>query len=215
MGKMYGQGEGSIAIEDFALPRGLVILEAGQQMNKYAKAALLSLMAWQIYADAVARRDESLAGVEHPRMMLFLEEGNKIVTGVSSKQNDGPPIQSEIWPNMFRDSRRYNIDLGIALQSPAEMPDGILSSCANLAAGQQKGIADTEVLMAATGRSSKGFHDVKYRKWFGRAPIAQFALRLGRSKNVADLEPMCYRPLMIQTHEPSSAELRQMYQEYQ
>jgi hypothetical protein len=182
-------------------------------MNQYAKAALLSLMAWHIYSDAVARREESLAGVEHARMMLVLEEGNKIVTGVEASQGDGPPIQSEIWPSVFRDARKYHIDLGIILQSPAEMPPGVLSSCNNLAVGQLKSPGDVEVVMSAMARSSKGFQDIDFRRWIGRAAQAKFMLKLGLEQDERELEPMCYQPLMIAAHEPSSVELRQRYRQ--
>lgn len=212
MGQMYGQGGDTVAIEDFAHPNGLVILEGGAQLNEYAKAALLSLMAWHIYTDSVARRTEALAGADYAPMFVLLEEGNKIVSGVDSgSSDDGPDIQSDIFPRMFRDAGKYNIYLGIIAQSPSVLPPGIISSCNNLAAGQLKNSEDVETVMAAIGRSPTGFVDTHYSRFIQRMQQAQFILKLGLSMDVSEIEPVLYQPLLIDVEEPSNAEIAERY----
>ena len=211
MAQMYGRGEGSLAIEDLALPYGLCILEGGARMSQYAKAALLSLMTWHLYTDAVARREEGLEGVEHAPMLLLLEEGNKIVTGVQVGQADGPRIQSDIIPSMFRDAGKYNIFLGIIFQSPSESPPGILSSCNNIAVGQLKSGEDVKTVMSSLARSPVGFVDTNYARFINRMQRGQFVLKLGLAWDVAKTEPLLYRPLMVEAHEPGRHEIRELF----
>lgn len=214
MAQMYGRGEGSLAIEDLALPYGLCILEGGAQMSQYAKAALLTLMSWHLYTDAVQRREEGLDGAKHAPMLLVLEEGNKIVAGVESggkAQDEGPPVQSDIIPAMFRDAGKYQIYLAIIAQSPAVLSDGIISSCNCIAAGQLKNADDVKTLMQALARSPVGFVDTHYARFISRMPRGMFVLKLGLADDIAQLEPLLFRPLMVEAKEPGIAEVRQMF----
>ncbi|HUW11755.1 MAG TPA: ATP-binding protein, partial [Anaerolineae bacterium] len=52
MARMYGRGEGCIAIEDLSLPWGITILEGGRLSDEYAKAVILGLITWHLYTDA-------------------------------------------------------------------------------------------------------------------------------------------------------------------
>lgn len=208
MGSMYGAGEGSVAIEDLALPHGLCVLEGGARMSEYAKAALLSLMSWHLYTDAVARREEGLEGVKHAPMVLMLEEGNKIISGVQSGASEGQRVQSDIIPAMFRDAGKYLIFLSIIVQSPSELPPGIISSCNNIAVGQLKNGKDVQEVMSSLGRSPVGFVDTHYARYINRMPQGQFILKLGLSMNVADTEPLLFRPLMVRAKEPDREQLR-------
>jgi hypothetical protein len=208
MGRMYGAGEGSVAIEDLALPHGLCVLEGGARMSEYAKAALLSLMSWHLYTDAVARREEGLEGVQHAPMVLMLEEGNKIISGVQSGASEGQRVQSDIIPAMFRDAGKYLIFLGIIVQSPSELPPGIISSCNNIAVGQLKNSDDVQVVMSSLARSPTGFVDTHYARFINRMPQGHFILKLGLSMNVAETEPLLFRPLMVRAREPNREHLR-------
>ena len=211
VGQMYGRGAGSLAIEDLGLPHGVCVLEGGAQLSEYAKAALLSLMSWRLYTDAVARREEGLAGVEHAPLFLLFEEGNKIITGVDSGVSDGPRIQSDIIPSMFRDAGKYHIFLGTIVQSPAELPPGIMSSCNNLAAGQLKNGDDVQVVMSGFARSPVGFVDTQYARFVNRMQRGQFVLKLGLAWDVAATEPLLFKPLMVEAHEPSRSEIRTLF----
>jgi hypothetical protein len=92
LARMYGRGEGSIPIEDLALPWGLAVLEGGLlQGMEYVKAVLLGLIAWHLYTDAVVRKQTREPGADVPLILLF-EEGNKILTAgaaVAGAAEDG------------------------------------------------------------------------------------------------------------------------------
>jgi hypothetical protein len=209
---MYGRGEGSLAIEDLGLPHGLVVLEGGH-MPEYAKAVVLSLIAWHLYQDAVIRRRESIGRGKETPMFLVFEEGNKIITGIPGRASDDRPVGqgSEIFQSMFRDAGKYNIFLGVLLQSPAELPPGILSSCNNLMVGQLKNPRDRDVVLPAIGRSEKGFWYVDYANFVGRMAQGQMILKLGLSQDIAQIEPLLIRPLMVEATEPQDEKIRQYF----
>ena len=209
---MYGRGEGSLAVEDLGLPHGLVILEGGH-LPEYAKAVILSLIAWHLYQDAVVRRRESIGREAQAPMFLVFEEGNKIITGIPGRASDDqrPGQASEIFQAMFRDAGKYNIFLAVLAQSPAELPPGILSSCNNLMVGQLKNPRDRDVVLPAIGRSEKGFWYVDYANFIGRMAQGQMILKLGLSQDIVKIEPMLIRPLMVAPPEPEDGEIHRRF----
>ena len=205
---MYGRGEGSIAIEDLAWPQGLALLEGGA-MPEYAKAAVLSLIAWHIYTDAVVRRRQSVGDEgRFASMFLLFEEGNKVLGGIGGGSSDERPRHSEIFPGIFRDAGKYNIFLGVVAQSPSELDPGIMSSCNNLMFGQLKNGRDRDLVIAATGRSEKGFWSRDHVEFVGRLPQAMMVCKLGLSTKMREMTPMVMRPAMVACPEPSDAEIQ-------
>jgi len=212
MGRMYGSGEGSIAMEDLAPAQGgLTVLAGGARMSAYARAALLSLMTYHLYTDSVVRREEALEGVEHPPLLIVIEEANKVLGGVDARRGDGPPIRSDILPAFFRDAGKYNVFLAAIFQSPAEAPPGVLSSCNNLVIGQLKDPDDVKAAMSALARSPHGYVDTPYAHMLGDLEVGQFVLRLGLARGGRGNYPMLYRPLMVDAREPGKRELVEMF----
>ena len=85
MALIYGKGDDVMAIEDVSMPWGLTVFEGGAELDEYAKVALLSMMAWHLYTDAVRRRREELnSGGFKNWMQIFFEEANKVLGGVDS-----------------------------------------------------------------------------------------------------------------------------------
>ncbi|MDW8029261.1 MAG: serine-rich protein [Armatimonadota bacterium] len=212
LARMYGRGEGSIPIEDLALPWGLAVLEGGLlQGMEYVKAVLLGLLAWHLYTDAVVRKQTREPGADVPLILLF-EEGNKILTAgaaVAGAVEDGSrPQTAEIFQAMFRDAGKYNIFLGVVAQSPSELPPGILSSCNILFVGQLKNPEDVRVALAALGRSPQGFVDTPYMRFIESMPQAVFIGKFGLGRRREDTEPFLFRPLMVEADMPSDEELR-------
>ena len=148
-----------------------------------------------------------MEGAQHAPMMLLFEEGNKIIAGVDSGASDGPRIQSDIIPSMFRDAGKYLIYLGIVVQSPSELPPGIISSCNNLAVGQLKNGEDVKVTMSGLARSPVGFVDTHYARFVNRMQRGQFILKLGLAWDVAQTEPLLFKPLMVEAREPGAGEI--------
>ena len=211
MAAMYGRGEGAVAIEDLGLPYGAVILEGGE-MDEYAKAVILGLMAWHLYTDAVVRRRRSIGKRQTvPPTLILFEEGNKIITGVVSSSQEQRPYQTAIFENMFRDAGKYHIYLGVISQSPSQLPGGIFSSCNCLVVGQLKGKEDRDLVLAAMGKSEKGFWYVDYSNFVERMPQAMAVLKLGLSQDVREVEPMLFRPLIVRAAEPSDEEIRERF----
>lgn len=212
VGNMYGAGEDSIAIEDL-VPQtgGLTILSGGARMSAYARAALLSLMTYHLYTDSVARREERLEGIEHPPLLIVIEEANKVLGGSEdTRKGDGPPIQSDIIPSFFRDAGKYQVYLAAIAQSPASLPAGILSSCNNLVIGQLKNPDDVREVMSALARSPYGFVDVPYAHFIGDLEVGQMIIRLGLARGGRGNFPILYRPLMVQAREPSPSDLKEI-----
>ena len=211
---MYGRGEGSIPIEDLALPWGLAVLEGGLlQGMEYVKAVLLGLIAWHLYTDAVVRKQTGEEGADTPMIILF-EEGNKVLTAggaVAGGEDTGKAQTAEIFQSMFRDAGKYNIYLGIIAQSPSELPAGILSSCNVLFVGQLKNADDVRVALAALGRTHAGFVDTPYLRFIENMPRAMFIGKFGLGWRREEVEPFLFRPLMVQADMPDDEEIRRMY----
>ncbi len=212
MGQMYGSGADSVAIEDLApATGGLTVLAGGARMSAYARAALLALMTYHLYTDAVARREERLEGADYPPLFIVIEEANKVLGGVEAQRGDGPAIQSDIIPAFFRDAGKYQAYLAAIFQSPAQAPPGVLSSCNNLVLGQLKDPEDVKAAMSALARSPHGYVDTPYAHMIGDLEVGQFILRLGLARGGQGNYPMLYRPLKVDAREPSPSELREMF----
>ena len=61
--------------------------------------------------------------------------------------------------------------------------------------------------MAHIGRSEKGIVNTEYKRYLARIPKSLAIVKLGYSDNVAELEPMLVRPLMVPGSEPSDQEI--------
>jgi hypothetical protein len=219
LAKMFGPGKDTLPVEDLGLlgpeddPWGMVVIEGGSEMSdEFSKVAILSLLSSVLYFDAVSRRRESLAGVKFPKMQIFFEEANKILSGVSSggAASDQPTASSsvsDIFQTMWRDGRKYSIFLHLMAQTISELPEGIFASCNNLFAVQTKNPKDRDLLMAAIGRSEKGFVNTEFKRFFGRVPAQMAVVKLGYSTDVTQLEPMLVHPLMVPGEEPSDQQI--------
>jgi hypothetical protein len=206
---LYGRGEGSIAIEDLSQPWGMTIIEGGAEMDEFAKSVLLSLIGWHLYADCVVRRREEIGGKRGAPLWLLYEEGNKVITGVETPEERRQSQVASIIQSMFRDAGKYDIYLGVIAQTPSEFPKGIVSSCNNIVSGQLKNPEDRDVILAAMGFSEKGFHYVDYANFIERMAQGMMMLKLGLSPDIARIQPMLFRPLLVRAEEPTDDELRE------
>jgi len=197
-----------VVIEDLAYPHGLAIIEGRASTDEYSRVALFSLLAWHLYADAVARRRET-AGRNLQPLQIFFEEANKVLTGVGrGEDRGGAKAQvSEIFESMWRDSRKYKIYLHLVCQTPSDIPGGIISSCNNAFIFQLKNPQDRDLATAQLARSEKGFTDENYRRFISRIPRGTCILRLGASPDMQRNEPMYARPMMLNPEEPDDVRL--------
>jgi hypothetical protein len=205
----YAPGADTLALEDLARPWGLAVLEGGSFLDEFSKAFLLGWSAWHIYTDAVVRRIRRAAAPDE-YLQIFFEEANKILSGIDYGQDDdggGAAYTAEQFANMWRDSRKYGVWLHPITQSPALIPPGILSSCANLVVEQLKNPKDRDLVTAAIARSEKGFTDEEWRRFLARLPVARSVARFGYSPELAEQEPVLFRPLMLQVPEPTDEEI--------
>ena len=219
MAYQYGPGTDAVAVENLGLlgsltdPWGLTVIEGGAEMDEYAKAALLSLLATILYFDAVTRRRESLSGMRFPPMQIFFEEANKILSGVSggassdSSSKDGASSVSSILQSMWRDGRKYRIFLHLLGQTVSELPEGILASCANIFVFQTKNPRDRDLILPHLGRSEKGMVNTNYKRYLARIPKTYSIAKLGYSEEVYQLEPVLVRPLLVSGMEPSDQDI--------
>ncbi len=224
LARMYGRGEGSLAIEDLGLlgpePElddrwGLCVLEGGAELDEYSKVVILSLAAWHLYTDAQKRRRESIGSPERNRPLdIFWEEANKLLTGVGDGDSAATSSAAgavSLWQAMWRDGRKYKVFLHPIVQTLAELPAGILASCNNAFFGQMKSPADRDLAVSHLARSERGFTDEEYKRYLSRLPRELAIVKLGYSADVTDLEPLLARPLMVLAREPSDDEIERRW----
>jgi hypothetical protein len=210
MALMYGRGEDVMTIEDASLPWGMTIFEGGAELDEYAKVALLSMMAWHIYTDAVRRRREELnQGGFTNWMQIFFEEANKVLGGVNAAagNDEGGATTAQQFQDMWRDGRKYRIWLHLMTQSPAELPLGIVDSCNNAFVTQLKNPRDRDLMIAHLALSEKGFVDEHYKRFLSRMEVARSVVKLGYSTDRRDVQPVLAEPLMVPAREPTDAEI--------
>jgi len=211
----YGPGDDTLAVEDLGLldpgqtgqPWGITVIEGGAEMDDFAKSALFSLLATVLYADAVVRRRESLAGAHFPPLQIFFEEANKVLSGVASgaaseAENKGLSVSS-IWESMWRDGRKYSVFLHPLAQTVSQLPPGILASCANIFVFQTKNGEDRDIILPHLARSEKGLVNTEFKRYLARIPRTYAIAKLGYSMDVNDLEPVLIRPALMEGNEPS------------
>ncbi len=216
MARLYAPGPDTVPIEDLGLlgdpldPWGITILEGGSSMPEYPKAVIMGLVAWHLYNDAKARRQERInTGQTFPTTVIVFEEANKILTGVDTGMSDGPqgPTTSARFQEIFRDGRKYDFFAWLLVQSPAELPPGLFSSCNNLVIGQLKAAADRDIAQAGLGWSEKGFTDEDYKRAISRLPIGYAIVKLGYTANPVWSMPVLARPIMVAAREPTDLEV--------
>jgi DNA helicase HerA-like ATPase len=222
MRRMYGPGHDTLAIEDLGLlgPRedqwGVAVIEGGAEMDEFSKSALLSVIASILYLDAVVRRREALGGERFPPMQIFFEEANKVLSGVdigaaSDRDARTSNQTAQIFLNMWRDGRKYDVFLHVLAQTVSELPQGILSSCNNGFFGQTKDDRDRAAILAFLARNTKGFVNADYDRFLARMPMAMSTAKLGYTQEIANMEPYLIRSLILAVSEPSDREIREHY----
>ncbi len=216
MARMYGSGEDTLAVENLGLlgppedPWGISILEGGAELDEYAKAAILGLVAWHLYNDAVVRRRQNIGkSVPDPTLQIIFEEANKVLTGVETDASEktGGATTVELFQAMWRDGRKYRIFLHPVVQTVSELPPGILSSCNNGFFSQTKNPKDRDLIMAHLAFSEKGFTDEDYKRFLSRMPAAMAIAKLGYSQDIIHTTPFLVRPLMVPAREPTDEEI--------
>jgi len=217
---IYGPSAAGTAVEELGLlgPErwGVSILEGGAEMDDYTKSVVMGLVAWHLYNDAVVRRRERINwGVDAPLTQIYFEEANKVLSGVDTGLSDdgGGSSTSSQFQTMWRDGRKYGIYLHLMVQSPSELPPGILSSCANLVVGKLGSPVDRDVVQAQLGWSEKGFTDEDYKRYISRMPQARMIIRLGYTPDPTQTAPMLVRPLLLDVVEPTDAEIWQAFRD--
>ena len=222
LARMFAPGPDTVAVEDLGLlgpadaQWGVAILEGGAAMPAYPKAAIFGLVAWHLYHDAMARREAhiNLRG-GNQILQIYFEEANKILSGVNTGLSDGKANASagttEHFQTMWRDGRRYRVYLHLMVQSPSELPPGILSSCSNAWVGQLKSPADRDVIMALLAWSEKGFVDEDYKRFISRMPRTYGIIKLGYTDNPVYTAPVLARALLLDTREATDEEILAAY----
>jgi len=213
--RMYGSGEGAVAVEELGLLGppgrrwGISILEGGAELDEYAKAAILGLVAWHLYNDAVVRRRQDIGKARGPVLQIVFEEANKVLTGVQTEgeERSGAATTTELFQTMWRDGRKYHIFLHPVVQTVSELPAGILSSCNNGFFGQTKNPRDRDLIMSHLAFSEKGFTDEDYKRFISRMPQAMAVCKLGYSQDVVHTTPFLCRPVMVTADEPTDDEI--------
>lgn len=214
LSKMYGRGEGSVAIEDLAYPYGVAVIEGGT-LPEAQKAMILGLAGFHIYQDSIFRREETMETrdqVEQHPMLLVLEEAHKIIGGAEAggqpdQQGSSGVITTSLWPTLARDGRKYNINYMLVAQSPAAFPEEMITSCNALFVGTLKGDKDRKIVMAALAKSTMGFEDNPYMRHLSRLERAKFVVKFALSHDRAEVEPMLVETVMLPAREPSDSEV--------
>jgi hypothetical protein len=215
LSRMYGSGEGSIAIEDLGAPFGVAVLEGGT-LAEAQKAMILGLAAFHIYENSIQQRKETMetaAQVEEHPMLLVLEEAHKIIGGVEenagsdSGGSSGAIISAPLWGTLARDGRKYNISYALIGQSPSHFPEEMVTSCNIFGIGTLKGDKDRKMMMSALARSTMGFEDNAYLRYISRIERARMIWKTAISMDKKDVEPILIETILLPAREPSDSEV--------
>ncbi|MBN1977202.1 MAG: serine-rich protein [Anaerolineae bacterium] len=206
VGRMFGKGEGSVAVSDLAQPWGLCVIEGGDHLDEFSKLFLLTWFGWHAYQDAFRRHARGLADPGET-VQIFGEELNKIVNGGQGggEEDDGQGSNYLVTQlsQMWLDSRKANAWLHAITQVPSLIPRPIRQSCATTFFGNEQGADDRDIEVGVLARSEKGFTDEAYRRWLARLPYGQMVVKMGYAGDQRQLEPMKIRPAMLSLPVPS------------
>jgi hypothetical protein len=197
-GKMFGAGEGTVAVSDLAQPWGMCVIEGGDALDEFSKTFLLAWFGWHAYQDAYARHAKKLAAPDET-VQIFYEELNKILSGIGGgdEEGGGGDYLIEQLSQQWLDSRKARAWLHGITQVPSLIPRAVRQSCANVFFANASGADDRDIEVGALARSEKGFTDEAVRRWLARLPIGQVVVKLGYTQAQCELEPMKIRPAML------------------
>jgi hypothetical protein len=67
------------------------------------------------------------------------------------------------------------------------------------------------VVMSGLAHSPVGFVDTHYARFVNRMQRGQFILKLSLAWDVAQTEPLLFKPLMVEAREPGAGEIGEMF----
>lgn len=196
----FAPGWDAVDLPDLLDGKNIVILE-GKGLDKRAAGFLLGWAGWVFYYDRVNRRQRQM---DTAPMFMFYEEANVVFSGLSASGNKEDNVQSlaESYDIMVRDSRKYKIFFGFAVQNPSLLPQGVLHSCPNAIIGRLTDPEDKKQILSILGYTEAGFQDNEMRRLLSDLSVAMMLGRLSYDFDRRTTQTFLFRPLLLDVPEP-------------
>ncbi|HEY57623.1 MAG TPA: ATP-binding protein [Anaerolineae bacterium] len=201
----FAPGRDAVDLPDLLSDQRIVILE-GKGLDKRAAGFLLGWAGWIFYYDRVNRRQRQM---DTAPMFMFYEEANVVFSGLSASGNREDNVQSlaESYDIMVRDSRKYKIFFGFAVQNPSLLPQGVLHSCPNVLIGHITDPEDKKQVLSLLGYTEVGFQDNEMRRLLSDLSVAMMLGRFAYDFDRRETQTFLFRPLLLDVPEPNDDEL--------
>ena len=201
----FAPGRDAVDLPDLLEGKNILVLE-GKGLDKRAAGFLLGWAGWVFYYDRVNRRQRQM---DTAPMFMFYEEANVVFSGLSASGNRDDNVQSlaESYDNMVRDSRKYKIFFGFAVQNPALLPVGVLHSCPNAFIGRITDPEDKKQVLSLLGFTEVGFQDNEMRRLLSDLSVAMMLGRLSYAFERRETQTFLFRPLLLDVPEPTDDDL--------
>ncbi len=224
VGQMFGSladQEDAVPIDRLGLPAGegerpgFVVVQGGDRLDEFARSFLLGLLACVNYESGKIRFDKADSSIPFYTDVVW-EEAQKVLCGVSdgaqASQGTGSQSQTiEEFARMWRDGRRYGMFQWPIVQNLSQLPAGIVPSCNNGYFFRTKDMEDQKIVMTYINRSPQGFVDQRYQRLWARLPTGCCVFKAGNAMDIAEMEPVLMRPLLVPMNAPTEAELQAYY----
>ena len=201
----FAPGDDAIDLPDLLADKRVVVLE-GKGLDKRAAGFLLGWAGWVLYYDRVNKRQRQM---KTPPMFMFYEEANVVFSGLSASGSRDDNVQSlaESYDIMVRDSRKYDIFFGFAVQNPSLLPQGVLHSCPNAVIGHITDPEDKKQVLSILGYTEVGFQDNEMRRLLSDLSVAMMLGRFAYDFERRTTQTFLFRPLLLDVPEPDDEEI--------
>lgn len=201
----FAPGDDAVDLPDLLADKRVVVLE-GKGLDKRAAGFLLGWAGWVLYYDRVNKRQRQM---KTPPMFMFYEEANVVFSGLSASGSRDDNVQSlaESYDIMVRDSRKYDIFFGFAVQNPSLLPQGVLHSCPNAVIGHITDPEDKKQVLSILGYTEVGFQDNEMRRLLSDLSVAMMLGRFAYDFERRTTQTFLFRPLLLDVPEPDDEEI--------
>jgi hypothetical protein len=162
------------------MPLGMTVFEGGAELGEYAKVALLSMMAWHIYTDAVRRR----------RMEPRPRSSSRICGATAANADTGHPTGVAA----LDDPVPGHVDpCNNAFVTQLKNPKDRALTSGPWSAAHLTGQKDLSRQGQSFFRGEKRFVDEQYKRYLSRVEIARSIVKLGYSTDKCEPSHPWYR----------------------